>query len=211
MKDMPFQRALVLGAHTDDEFGCGGTILRLIDSKCEVHIAAFSSCEESVPEGFDRSVLTGEFRRAAEALAIEPERVRLFDYPVRHFPSRRQEILEDLVQLRREIDPDLVLLPASSDIHQDHQVISQEGTRAFKFATILGYELPMNTITFEHACFVELTDEMITRKIRSMACYESQAFRPYMTEDFIRGLASVRGIQAGVPCAEAFEVIRFKI
>ena len=202
------ERTLVLAAHTDDEYGCAGLMSRLAEQGTEVHLAAFSWCEESVPKGFARDVLKGEARAAAAVLGVAPERFRLYDYRVRHFPANRQELLEELVVLRGTIQPDLVLLPSSSDFHQDHKVVSDEGVRAFKHATILGYELPMNTISFRHACFVPLEEHHMDRKIAHAACYVSQQHRTYLQPDFIRSLACVRGVQAGRPAAEAFEVIR---
>jgi LmbE family N-acetylglucosaminyl deacetylase len=201
-------RTLVLAAHTDDEFGCAGLIGRLVEQGTDVHVACFSWCEESVPEGYERDVLKLESQAAMAILGIPPERFRLYDQRVRHFPAHRQEILEELVVLRREIEPDLVLLPSSSDIHQDHGVVAQEGVRAFKHATILGYELPMNTISFRHACFVPLEERHMTLKIAHAASYVSQQQRPYMNPDFLRGLALVRGVQINRSAAEAFEVIR---
>ena len=48
-----FKRALILAPHTDDgEFGCGGTISKLLEHGCEVYYMAFSVCEQSVPYGF---------------------------------------------------------------------------------------------------------------------------------------------------------------
>jgi LmbE family N-acetylglucosaminyl deacetylase len=204
-------RALVLGAHTDDEFGCAGLIARLIESGAEVHYACFSACEESVPEGFDRDVLRREVIDAVAVLGIPTERFHLFDFRVRHFPSKRQEILEQLVVLRREIQPDLVLLPSSSDIHQDHGVVAAEGLRAFKHVTILGYELPMNTISFRHACFVTLEPRHVELKIRHAAAYVSQQHRAYMSAEFVAALATVRGVQVNAPAAEAFEVVRMVV
>jgi LmbE family N-acetylglucosaminyl deacetylase len=130
---------------------------------------------------------------------------------VRHFPEHRQDILEELVSLKDQLRPDLVLLPASVDIHQDHCVMSEEGVRAFKHSTILGYELPMNNIEFKHACYIGLEERHIRRKIESLMCYESQSFRNYRSEEFIRGLGRVRGVQINSTYAEAFEVIRFII
>jgi len=206
---MTFNRILFLGAHTDDEFGCSGALARFLEEGIDVHYAAFSPCEESVPAGFPLDVLRGECRKAAQALGISPHQWILHNYRVRHFPTHRQEILEDLVRLRDTVQPDLLLLPASSDIHQDHQTICREGLRAFKHITVLGYELPMNTLTFKHACFVRLEPRHLDRKIAGLACYRSQAFRSYTKEDFIRGLARVRGVQAGFEYAEAFEVLRW--
>jgi LmbE family N-acetylglucosaminyl deacetylase len=206
-----FKRALVLGAHTDDEFGCSGTIARLLEEGAEVCCAMFSTCEESVPKDFPKDVLSQEAKKAAAVIGVKPDHLLIYDYRVRHFPAVRQEILEEFVRLRKKLDPDLVMLPALSDIHQDHHVIASEGLRAFKFASILGYELPMNTITFQHACFVTLKPAHIDRKIQSLMCYKSQQFRPYANEDFVRSLAKVRGVQAGVEYAEAFEVLRLKL
>lgn len=204
-------RALVLAAHTDDEFGCAGLVARLVETGTEVHFACFSSCEESVPEGFDPDVLKREVVAAVEVLGIPGERFSLYDFKVRHFPANRQAILEELVALRRRIEPDLVLLPSSSDIHQDHAVVTAEGVRAFKHATILGYELPMNTISFRHACFVRLEERHLEVKVRHAAVYVSQQHRPYMNASFITGLAAVRGVQMNAPAAEAFEVVRMVV
>ena len=47
------KRALVLAPHTDDgEFGCGGTMARLVDEGAEVRYVAFSIATRSLPEGF---------------------------------------------------------------------------------------------------------------------------------------------------------------
>jgi LmbE family N-acetylglucosaminyl deacetylase len=198
----------VLGAHTDDEFGMAGTIARMVEAGAEVHYACFSPCEESVPEGWDRDVLKREVRDAIRVLGIAEDRFTLYDFRVRHFPAHRQELLEELVKLRQRIEPDIVFVPAMSDMHQDHGVVAREGLRAFKHATILGYELPMNTISFQHACFVRLEERHLEIKMQHAAAYASQAFRPYLRPEFIRSLALVRGVQINQPAAEAFEVIR---
>jgi LmbE family N-acetylglucosaminyl deacetylase len=204
-------RALVLGAHTDDEFGCAGLIARLIETGTQVHYACFSACEESVPEGFDEDVLKREVLDAIAVLGIPQEQFYLYDFRVRHFPANRQAILEELVALRRRIEPDLVILPSSSDIHQDHGVVAAEGVRAFKHSTVLGYELPMNTISFQHACFVRLEPRHVEIKIRHAAAYVSQQHRTYMSATFLASLAAVRGVQMNAPAAEAFEVVRMVV
>ena len=53
-----FRTVLVLAPHTDDgEFGCGGTMARLIESGAEVTYAAFSTAAKSVPPDFPRDIL----------------------------------------------------------------------------------------------------------------------------------------------------------
>jgi LmbE family N-acetylglucosaminyl deacetylase len=202
------KRILVLCAHTDDEFGCAGTIARLIESGHEIRYLALSRCETSVPENFPQDVLETECRLCTKKLGIDPVAVDIQGYPVRHFPEYRQSILETLVQLNKEYHPDLVLLPASLDTHQDHATVYQEGFRAFKHATLLGYELPQNLNSFSNTAFIRLTETHINTKLTALASYVSQGFRPYSSPDFIRGLACVRGVQCNAPYAEAFELIR---
>ena len=43
---------LLLAPHTDDgEFGCGGTIARLLELNVRGVYVAFSICQQSIPEG----------------------------------------------------------------------------------------------------------------------------------------------------------------
>lgn len=205
------RRVLVLGAHTDDEFACAGTIARLIESGSEAHLATFSSAEDSVPDGFDRDVLKREVLDAIGVLGIPTERFRLFGFAARHFPEHRQEVLEELIRLRAEIEPDLVLLPAFTDIHQDHGVVAREGLRAFKHATVLGYEMPMNDMRFEASCYVTLEPRHVDVKLAHAAAYRSQAKRAYFQPEMLRSLVALRGMQIGAGAAEAFQVMRMAI
>ena len=206
-----FRRVLVLCAHTDDEMGCAGTVVRLVEGGAEVRYLALSSCEASVPEGHAPDVLVHECRACTAALGLAPEDVEVGPFEVRHFPRDRQAILERLVALAREYRPDLVLLPSSDDTHQDHAVVAAEGFRAFRRATVLGYELPQNAVAFATTAFVALDAATLDRKVAALAAYRSQGFRPYATGAFVRGLAAVRGVQGGAEFAEAFEVRRLLV
>ena len=204
------KKVLVLAPHTDDgEFGCGGTICKLIEEGIEVFYVAFSSCEESVPEGFPKDVLITEVKEATGHLGIKPENLRVLNYQVRMFPYKRQEILEDLIVLRKEIDPDLVLIPSLEDVHQDHMTIANEAVRAFKNRNIYSYELPWNNFRFSMDCFIVLEEKHINKKLEALRKYKSQAaIRSYVSEEFLKGLASVRGTQVGRNYAEVFEIKR---
>jgi len=205
-------RILILAPHTDDgEFGCGGSISKWVDEGEEVYYVAFSSAEKSVPAGMPKDILKKEVREATRILGISTDNLILFDYPVREFPTYRQQILEDMVRLGNELKPELVLLPSTADTHQDHQTISQEGFRAFKKISMIGYEMPYNNLSFTTNLFVTLKEKHVSRKMEALKCYRSQFGRIYATADFVRGLARVRGTQIGVEYAEVFEVIRWVI
>jgi len=206
------KKILVLAPHTDDgELGCGATISKFCSEGCEVFYAAFCLCAKSLPANLAADTLEHECRQSTKSLGISKERLILFNYEVRELPAFRQDILEELIQLNKKINPGMVLLPAASDIHQDHQVIHQEGMRAFKNITIAGYELPWNNDSFRTNFFVRITTEHLNKKIASLNHYKSQSHRNYMNEDFIRSLARVRGVQANTEYAEAFEIYRWMI
>lgn len=203
------QRILVLAPHTDDgELGCGGTIARLCAEGKEVCYAAFCLCAKSLPVHLPADTLAQECKQATAALGIRPENLLLFDYEVRELPKMRQAILEELVKLNKQISPDLVFLPSADDLHQDHQVIHQEGLRAFKHSSLAGYELPWNNFRFQTSFFQRLTEDDLTKKMTALKAYASQAGRNYMQGDFIRSLAKVRGVQCNAQLAEAFELYR---
>ena len=202
-------RVLVLAPHTDDaELGCGGTVARLVEEGRDVHVAMFSLCDKSLPEGFFTDDLRREFTVAMGELGVCEGSLHVFDYAVREFPSLRQEILEDMVRLRGIVYPSLVLMPSLNDVHQDHATVAQEGLRAFKRSTVLCYEDPWNNFSFQNQMFVTLTDEQLEKKVAAVYADVSQRGRDYTQPEFIRSLAHVRGVQIGVPYAEVFEAPR---
>lgn len=206
------KRVLVLAPHTDDgEFGCGGTIAKFIDNEAEMFYVTFSVCELSVPPHLPKNILETEVKNATEVLGIKNENLKIYHYGVRNFDSCRQQILDDLINLKNEIEPDLLLMPSPHDIHQDHNTIATEGIRAFKQISVLGYELPWNNLTFNTQSFIFLEEKHLNTKIEALKCYQSQINRVYANENFIRSLAVTRGTQIGVRYAEAFEVIRWII
>jgi N-acetylglucosamine malate deacetylase 1 len=204
------KRVLVLAPHTDDgEFGCGATIAKLVERGAQVYYVAFSACEQSVLPKFPKDILITEVKAATAKIDIKPSDLILYNYEVRTFSFRRQEILEQMIKLRIEIKPDLVFMPSLNDIHQDHLTVAQEGLRAFKFSNILCYEVPWNNLSFNTICFSVIEERHMLKKIEALNEYKSQEHRGYANEEFIRSLARVRGVQVNEKYAESFDVLRF--
>jgi LmbE family N-acetylglucosaminyl deacetylase len=204
-----WQRVLVLAPHTDDgEFGCGGTMARLVDAGAEVRYVAFSIATKSLPPGFPPDTLAREVRDATAVIGIPEERLVVHDFEVRTFPQHRQEILELLIALWEEFEPDAVFQPSVHDIHQDHQVIAAEGLRAFKRTTLLGYEIPWNNYDFSYQAYVTLERGHLERKMEALAKYASQQHRRYADREYIWNIARTHGINVNRDYAEVFEVYR---
>jgi LmbE family N-acetylglucosaminyl deacetylase len=204
---------LVLSPHTDDgELGAGGTIARFLDEGKKIYYIAFSGCEASVPKGLPKDTLRKECLRSTKALGLHPENVMILNYQVRTLPEHRQEILDFLIQIKAKLKPDLILIPSSHDMHQDHGVIYWEALRAFKKeSSIWGYEHPWNNLSFSTDILVILDSIHIVKKLRALKVYKSQSHRSYMDEKTVLALSCTRGAQIDKLNAEAFELVRLII
>jgi N-acetylglucosamine malate deacetylase 1 len=204
-----WERVLVLAPHTDDgEFGCGGTMARLVEAGAEVRYLAFSTATKSLPDGFPPDTLQREVRDATAELGIPEEQLTVHDFEVRTFPERRQAILEVLIALWEDWRPDAVLQPSHHDIHQDHQVVAAEGLRAFKRTTILGYEIPWNNFNFDYQAYFALERPHLERKVAALSKYASQQHRRYADPEYIWNIARTHGINVNREYAEVFQVYR---
>jgi LmbE family N-acetylglucosaminyl deacetylase len=207
---MNFKNILILAPHPDDaEFSAGGTLHRLISEGSTIWYAVFSPCNKSLPEGMEKDHLYNEMEKAASQIGIDEQNIIKYKFPVRDFPEYRQDILEELIKLKKSISPDLVFIPNSNDVHQDHNVMYKEGLRAFKTTRVLGYELPWNNLVSVNNYFISLQKENLDAKISAIEEYKSQNFRGYKDTDYFYCLAKTRGIQANTEFAEAFELIKW--
>lgn len=166
------KKILIFSPHTDDEtLGCGGTINRLSKDN-EIHIVCFSYC--------GNVGLKKEFTNACNELCEKPN-LQILNFPVRTFD--RQKVLDKMIELKSEIEPDIVICPSTFDIHQDHLVICHETIRAFKDRTIFGYCHWWNIIgKSDLRLTVELSKENIKAKNNAMNKYKSQYHRPYFVD-----------------------------
>ena len=197
------KKALVLSPHTDDaELGCGGTIAKMIEEGWKVHVIYFSAVGERYPN------LVEEAANSGKILGITHE---VLNFQTRFFPRDRQEILQALYDHSRKIEYDLVFTPTTTDIHQDHNVVTSEAKRAFRKCTLLGYELPWNNLEVALNCFIPLEERHIKKKISALECYDSQKHNPYFNEKFFRSVVKMRGIQLAHDYAEGFETIKVRL
>lgn len=199
-------RILVIAPHTDDaELGAGATIYRWITEGKEVHIANLSDTASINGEEYGAN-LRSEAVEASTSLGVPLGNVSFADFPLRNFDSRRQEILDYLVSIRRTLSPQLVIGPSARDTHQDHGVVAREMERAFKGITLLGFDTYWNMTEQRPEFVFQISEEQLEAKLEALRQYKSQASRPYMHQDVIRGHARMRGLSSGFEFAESFSL-----
>jgi LmbE family N-acetylglucosaminyl deacetylase len=205
-------KILVLSPHTDDmEFGCGGTVYKLIKQGHEVCVIVFSDCKNSLIENnMDPCTLHNENVEAMEVLGVKE--VIYLDLENRKLYESRSFILEYLSKLNKERNFDMIMLPWIGDIHQDHKTVAEEALRAFRRqqTIILMYEI-VAADGFRPNYFIPLSDKEIYKKKLALECYHSQKkLRKYFSPSLVESIAEHRGIFIMEKYAEAFELVRGK-
>lgn len=194
---------LCLGAHSDDlEIGCAGTMMRLL--------------RELPIERVTWAVFSGNTERAREAqrgacrvLGRRPG-VRMVQSTFRDgfFPYTAVPIKEQFEELKREVQPDLVLTHYRDDRHQDHRLLSELTYNTFRDHLVLEYEvMKLDGDLGNPNVYVPLDAATVNRKVKLLAdCFGSQRDKRWFNDEAFRALMRLRGVEAGSPSgyAEAF-------
>lgn len=196
-------RVLCLGAHSDDiEIGCGGTILRLIETYPNLTVSW-------VVFGADTPQRAAEARTSANLFLNQIGEKKIFIKGFRDsfFPYIGAEIKEYFEQLKNTT-PDLIFTHYRQDLHQDHRLISDLTWNTFRNHLILEYEIPkydgdLGTPNF----FVPLDEGLCRRKIQYLFdSFKTQRAKSWFTEDTFLSMLRLRGVESGSvqKYAEAF-------
>jgi LmbE family N-acetylglucosaminyl deacetylase len=198
------KRILFLGAHPDDiELGAGA-LIHNICGQSEILCATLSDnqqnplLQEVVKE-----------HRASMAILGVPETSDLVEtFETRKFPDRRQEVLEYLLKLRREFQPEIVFCHSQNDIHQDHNVVTQEALRAYRGLTLLGFDVVRSSYNFFPHFLVEVSAEDVEAKIEALAQYKTYHDKYYFEPTLLRATMIRHGTLAERQFAEGFDILR---
>lgn len=203
------KNVLFVGAHTDDEVICAGSLKKFKDQGAQIYILTFSNSatkEDRTGGISSRMILEPEYQKSMGLLGAN---YKLYDYGTDHLHNYKDEIRQiiyDFVNQNR-IDCAFVLSP--NDDHQCHECVGREAERALKnrVPVILRCQYPWNYKAFSPNFFIELTDKELKTKLDVMRCYQSQLFR-YDYVEMFRSYTIADGLSIKRPYAEKFELIR---
>jgi LmbE family N-acetylglucosaminyl deacetylase len=201
-REAPYN-VLCVGAHSDDiEIGCGGTILKLIETfpNLRVQWAVF---------GADQPRRVAEAQASAAAFLQEARErtIVIKGFRDSYFPYIGVELKETFEALK-EFSPDLVFTHCRHDLHQDHRLLSELTWNTFRNHLIFEYEIPKYDGDLGAPnLFVHLDEAICQRKIDYILKYfESQAHRQWFSADTFWSTLRIRGVESSSDSkyAEAF-------
>lgn len=198
------KRICFIGAHPDDiELGCGALIAK-IAAHADVRCVTFSDNRKNPA----LKNLVEEHYASMNVLGVPRENVTLLSFETRHFQEHRQEILEEMVSLNREWDPDIVFVHTKSDVHQDHGVLTAEALRAFRGRTVLGFDVIRSSYGFFPDFLVEVSEEDVRKKTESLGQYKTYAGKYYFSDELTRATLIRNGAICERHYAEGFDILR---
>ena len=216
-------RILAVGAHPDDlEFLCAGTLAKFKEKGAKIFMSYL--CDGSmghfeIPGPELAKIRKKEAEDSAKILGAEIQGGIFPDLDIHPDKESRKKVV-DLIRVAR---PDLVITHSPHDYLCDHTAASKLVVDASFIATLPNYKtdhkphslIPpiffMDTLAgvdFIPTEWVDISD-FIKIKEEMLLCHQSQC--KWLKEhdgidyvDFMRKVASFRGLQCGVPYAEGF-------
>ncbi|MBT3189535.1 MAG: hypothetical protein HN736_00720 [Anaerolineae bacterium] len=198
------KRVLFIGAHPDDiELGAGALIHNILPH-CDVTCVTLSDNQKNPKL---QNVLS-EHYQSMKVLGVPRENVIVEEFETRYLPAHRQEVLEYLLKLRREIKPDIIFTHSEEDIHQDHNAVTQEALRAYRGITVLGFDVMRSSHGFFPNFFVEVSEEDVNKKIEALSQYKTYQDKYYFGAELLRATMVRHGALAEKSFAEGFDILR---
>lgn len=219
-------RVLAVGAHPDDiEILCAGTLAKYAADGHEIvmcHVSIGDKGHFHIPNDKLAEIRRKEAQLSASRIGAESVTLGLPDCAVfNDLPT-----LTLFIDLMRSAKPDIVITHSPTDYMPDHVVVGQLVYDASFHATLPNWKtsLPPSDkappiycmdnvagVDFAPTEYVDITGFIETKKAM-MECHQSQVV--WLKEhdnldiiDFIDACAKYRGIQCGVPYAEAFQTV----
>lgn len=219
-------KVLIVAAHPDDEvLGCGGTIHRHFMNGDTVNILFLSDGVSSRNKSVPRQEMKLRKKAALNAAkilgAFRPEFLSFPDNRLDTIPLL--DIVQAIERVIRKVKPETIYTHHHGDLNIDHELAARAVVTACRpipgstVRNLYGFEVVSSTEwnfgrsdnMFIPQYFSQI-GKSIDYKIKALKCYDTEMrkFPHPRSYEAVLSLARMRGVQSGVPAAEAFTVIR---
>ncbi len=194
---------LVVGCHPDDaELGCGGTIVK--------HLQRGDTVVVLILTKGDKGAHHPEMKECFDSLkSLGVQTVIFGDFPDGYVPDNHKLVsfIEDTIN-RYNINR--VYTHDPHDRHQDHRNCSLAVSAASrKINEVFLFEGPSTNPNFEPHYFIELTDEQMDMKLKSLKYYNTQIKKGIVDLWLVECTAGKHGAVCKTKYAEAFALNHF--
>ena len=217
------KKILILSPHADDEIlGCGGFISKYSKQNYHINVLVLTNANKGAPEIYSSEEIK-QIRKEAKIAnnLIGTSRLLFENLPALNLNNYPVYKITNIIDKHiADINPEVILIPSTNDIHDDHKIIfkaakiSMRPNKISNLKKILSYEVLSETEwnedgkSFNPNYFVHLKKSDIDNKVQAFLKYKSQVkkFPHSRSKEAIINLSRVRGSQAFIEYAEAFKV-----
>lgn len=213
---------LVIAPHPDDEtLGCGGTLLRHSKYGDKLHWLIMTTLDESKVSPSRINARAEEIKKVKEIYNFES--LKQLEHKTTELDAiKRNDIINDVSNFIRLVNPEIMYIPNRYDVHSDHKIVfdaAVASTKSFRnpiltnvrvYETLSETEFNLNlTNNYVPNLFINIS-EFLNKKIDIFKIYSGEfGEHPFpRSENNIRALATLRGATAGCNYAESFMSIR---
>mgnify|MGYP001194940067 FL=1 len=216
-------KVLVIAPHMDDEvLGCGGTIIRHVDSGDHVTVCIVAN--RAYNHKYDQNLIEQEkdcCKKAKEILSYQD--LIFLDLYDEKLDQSQIDIIIPLEEVVTKCKPEIVYAPHRGDLNQDHRAVFEAArvvcrpNAGHRVTTLRAFEVPSSTDQVPEALewpflpnYYVNVKSTLGKKVEAMACYskESKSFPHPRSAEGLRVYAQKRGMEVGIEAAEAFVVLR---
>ena len=217
------KKILILSPHADDEIlGCGGFISKYSKLNYKINVLILTNANKGAPEIYSSKIIEKIRKEAKQAnKLIGTDKLFFENLPALNLNNYPIYQISNLInKYIMKIKPEIILIPSSNDIHDDHKIIFKAAKISTRFnkksniRKILSYEVLSETEwnenekSFNPNYFVTLNYSDLKNKVKAFLKYKSQVkkFPHPRSKEAIINLSKVRGSNVFVNYAEAFKV-----
>ncbi len=203
---------LALGAHYDDvELGCGGTVIKHVDSGDDVIVLVASNSGFAKPDGEMVRASETALREGREAARLMGAELISLDYETFHVPFD-EPLTKAISEIIESRGIDTIYSHWTGDAHRDHSNLARCALMAGRHAPrFLMYRSNVydSDATFKGGFYSDISAQF-DRKLEAIRAHASEIERVQgRWIDLFTQINRIDGHRVGVLYAECFDVVRY--
>ncbi len=199
-------KIVFIAAHPDDiEFGCAGTINKLVKKGYEIEWILMTKGENDI--NHSGTIRLEEMQQASSILGVK--RIRFLDF-LDGGVSNDGKTVGKIMTLLSELKPGMVFTHYPNDRHQDHRNTAYSVLSACWGKNDIAYFNSYSSFGFQPNMYVDVTNEIEVKR-SVLSCYMSQINKyAERNEDFIGASCAIdkkNGVDIHCAAAEGFQIV----
>ncbi|MFQ9514688.1 MAG: PIG-L deacetylase family protein [Eubacterium sp.] len=170
-------KVVFIAAHPDDiEFGCAGTIYKLISKGFDIHWILLTNGEKDINKS--EKIRIDELNKSAALLGVK--NIHFLGF-VDGEVTANGNTVKKIADIVNKLNPDLIFTHYYNDRHQDHRNTAYSVRSACWGKYNIIYFNSFSSVDFQPNLFVDISSIVLNKK-EVIGCYESQ-IKKYMERD----------------------------